>query len=72
MRNKIGQNIAVLVFIMGWTSALACQAGTPEGALEEMVTVNDVDTVLKHLPVKVQSAAEKLPLPKGPQLWRDF
>jgi hypothetical protein len=64
MGTKIVRNAVVLLLIMGSASALACQAGTPEGALEEMATATDVETLLKHFPVKVQGTVEKLPLPK--------
>jgi len=64
MGPRIGLNVAALLLIMSPASALACQAGTPEGALEEMATANDVDTLLKHFPPKVQNSIEKLPLAK--------
>jgi type IV pilus assembly protein PilA len=40
------------------------QAGTPEEALEEMATAETVETVIKHLPVKVEEYMEKLPAPQ--------
>jgi len=63
MGPRIGLNV-VLLLIMSPAPALACQAGTPEGALEEMATANDVDTLLKHFPAKMQNSIEKLPLAK--------
>jgi hypothetical protein len=59
MKITIGRSAAVLLLIVGSISASAYQYGTPEGALEEMATANDFDTLLKHLPVKVQSSLEK-------------
>jgi len=41
--------------------ARALQSGSPEEALEEIATAEDVATVLKHLPVKVQESIQKLP-----------
>jgi hypothetical protein len=64
MRTRIGLNAAVLLLIMSWATALAGQAGTLEGALEEMATANDINTLLKHFPINVQKAVEKLPLSK--------
>lgn len=63
-RIKVARNVLLLVLIMSWTSLLACQAGTPEDALEDMATANDIETVIKHLPVKVEEFMEKLPLPQ--------
>lgn len=40
--------------------AFALQANTPEAALEEMVTADTLDGVIKHFPLKVQEAIEKL------------
>src|SRR5215510_1525346 len=40
--------------------ALACQSNTPEAALEEMVTTDKLEVVLKHYPLIVQEAVEKL------------
>ena len=59
MKITIGRSAAVLLLIVASISASAFQYGTPEGALEEMATANDFDTLLKHLPVKVQSSLEK-------------
>jgi hypothetical protein len=56
---------ALIVFSISMIpSAKALQSGTPEGALEEMATANDIETVIKHLPIKVQEFMEKLPLPQ--------
>jgi hypothetical protein len=62
MNITIGRMAAVLLLTISSISASAYQSGTPEGALEEMATANDFDTLLKHLPVKVQSSLEKLPI----------
>ncbi len=62
MKIKIGRKAAILLLMVSWLSASACQSGTPDGALEEMATANDFGTLLKHLPVRVQSSLEKLPL----------
>jgi len=40
--------------------ALACQSNTPEAALEEMVTTDKVEVALKHFPLAVQQAVERL------------
>src|SRR5579864_6801141 len=61
---RIWQFSLILLSISIIPSAKALKAGTPEGALEEMATANDIETVIKHLPVKVQEFMEKLPLPQ--------
>ena len=61
---RIWQFALIMLSVSMIPSAQALQAGTPEGALEEMATANDVETVIKHLPVKVQEFMEKLPLPQ--------
>ena len=49
-------------FLMfGTASAGALQGGTPEAALEEIVTADSVETIIRHLPVKVQEHLDKLP-----------
>ena len=48
-------------FLMFGASAFALQGGTPEAALEEIITADSVETVIRHLPVKVQEHLEKLP-----------
>jgi hypothetical protein len=50
---RIWQFALILLSINMIPSAKALQAGTPEDALEEMATANDIETVIKHLPVKV-------------------
>jgi hypothetical protein len=72
MGTRIGWDAAVLFLILGWASALVCQAGTPEGALEEMATASDIDTLLKHFPAKVQNSIEKLPLAKKTSIVGQF
>ena len=61
---RIWQFALILLAMSIIPSAKALQSGTPEGALEEMATANDIETVIKHLPVKVQEFMEKLPLPQ--------
>src|ERR1044071_5822219 len=61
---RIWQFALILLSINMIPSAKALQAGTPEDALEEMATANDIETVIKQLPVKVQEFMEKLPLPQ--------
>lgn len=38
----------------------AVQSSTPEAALEEMVTADSLDTLARHLPVKVEEAINKI------------
>lgn len=61
---RIWQFALILLSMSMIPSAKALQGGTPEGALEEMATADDVETVIKHLPVKVQEYIEKLTLPQ--------
>lgn len=61
---RIWQFAVILLSMSMIPSAKALQSGTPEGALEEMATANDIETVIKHLPLKVQEFMEKLPLPQ--------
>jgi hypothetical protein len=61
MKKKLCQ-FATILFLLGTIPhARALQAGTPEEALEEMATADNIQTVIKHLPVKVQEFMEKLP-----------
>jgi type IV pilus assembly protein PilA len=54
---------ATILFLLGTIPHVrALQAGTPEEALEEMATAENIKTVIKHLPVKVEEYMEKLPL----------
>jgi hypothetical protein len=41
-------------------AALCLQASTPEGALEEMVTTDKIETLASHLPVKIEEAINAL------------
>jgi len=60
--NKLLYPFAILLFVVGGIPvAQALQSSSPEEALEEIVTAESVDTVIKHLPVKVQEFIEKLP-----------
>lgn len=52
--------------------ARAVQSGSPEEALEEIVTADSVETVIKHLPVKVQDYFEKLPKQQKALLTSEF
>lgn len=61
---RIWQFALILLLMSMIPSAKALQGGTPEDALEDMATANDIETVIKHLPVKVQEFMEKLPLPQ--------
>jgi hypothetical protein len=51
-----------LLFLLVYTfsSAVALQA-SPQEALEEIATADKIDTVIKHLPVKVEEHLRKLP-----------
>jgi hypothetical protein len=48
------------------------QSSSPQEALEEIVTAGSVDTVVKHLPVKVQEFIEKLPKQQKAALTDEF
>lgn len=64
MKKKLCR-FAIIIFLLATIPhAWALQAGTPEEALEEMATAETVETVIKHLPVKVEEYMEKLPLPQ--------
>jgi type IV pilus assembly protein PilA len=61
MEKKLCQFAAVLFLLVTIPHAWALQAGTPEEALEEMATADSIETVTKHLPVKVEEYVKKLP-----------
>src|ERR1041385_1732804 len=64
---------AVLLFLVGSvTRAQALQSSSPQEALEEIVTAGSVDTVVKHLAVKVQEVIEKLPKQQKAALTDEF
>jgi len=52
--------IFLISFFVCSGGALACQSNTPEAALEEMVTTDKLEVVLKHYSLTVQEAVEKL------------
>ena len=53
------RNSLFLIAILLSTPAF-CWQNTPEAALEEMATADKLEVMVKHLPVKVQEAIEKL------------
>jgi hypothetical protein len=56
---------ATIFFLLGTIPhARALQSGTPEEALEELGTAENVETVIRHMPVKVEEYMEKLPAPQ--------
>ena len=64
---------AILLFVVGSIPhAQALQSSSPEEALEEIVTADSVETVIKHLPVKVQEFVEKLPKQQKALLTDEF
>src|SRR5262249_22029597 len=62
MTNKCWRFAAILLLVCSIPWAHALQAGTPEAALEEIATADNVDAVIRHLPVKVEEHLAKLPL----------
>jgi type IV pilus assembly protein PilA len=54
-------HFALFVFLFSSLRLARAQSGSPEAALEEIATAEDVATVIKHLPVKVQEYIEKQP-----------
>lgn len=62
MRRKLWHFAAMLFVISCMPFAQAIQAGTPEAALAEMATADNIDTLIKHFPVKVEEYMAKLPL----------
>src|SRR5215467_5000205 len=62
MTDKLCRFAAILLLLCSIPCACALQAGTPEAALEEIATADNVDTVVRHLPVKVEKHLAKLPL----------
>lgn len=55
-------SVAAALFLLGLVPrAHALQSGTPDAALEEIATADKFETVIKHLPVKVEEFIQKLP-----------
>lgn len=50
----------LITFSICGKTALAFQASTPEGALEEMVTTDKFEVVIRHFPVQLEEAIAKL------------
>lgn len=61
MKRKLWSVAATLFLLGSVRPAHALQAGTPDAALEEIATADKVETVVKHLPVKVEAYIQKLP-----------
>jgi hypothetical protein len=59
MRVKDSYSLLFLL-VCTFSSAMALQA-SPQEALEEIATADKIDTVIKHLPVKVEEHLRKLP-----------
>ena len=62
MRRKLWHFASILFLINCMPCAQAIQASTPEAALAEMATADNIDTLIKHFPVKVEEYMAKLPL----------
>lgn len=62
MKRKLWHLAAILLVISCMPCAQAIQAGTPEAALAEMATADNIDTLIKHFPVKVEEYMAKMPL----------
>jgi hypothetical protein len=63
MKTKKLCQFATILFLLGAIPhSWALQAGAPAEALEEMATADNIETVIKHLPVKVEEYMEKLPV----------
>lgn len=52
--------IAFAFFFLCGSYALALQASTPEGALEEMVTTDKLEVFTRHVPIELQEEIERL------------
>jgi hypothetical protein len=50
----------VIAFLNFRGAAFSLQANTPEGALEELVTADKIETFARHMPVQVEEAINKL------------
>lgn len=62
MKRKLWHFAAILFLINCVPCAQALQAATPEAALAEMATADNIDMLIKHFPVKVEEYMAKLPL----------
>jgi hypothetical protein len=70
---KLLYPFVIFLFVAGSIPrAQALQSGSPEEALEEIVTADSVEAVIKHLPVKVQEFVEKLPKQQKAALTDEF
>jgi len=56
----LGISIFFISLLSCTNNALACQSATPEAALEEMVTTDKLEVALKHFPLTVQQAVDRL------------
>ena len=61
MRNAFHFLALFILLAISIPQARALQSGSPEEALEEIATADDLAGVLKHMPVKVQEFLEKAP-----------
>jgi hypothetical protein len=61
-KKKLCQFATILFLLGAIPHSWALQAGAPAEALEEMATADNIETVIKHLPVKVEEYMEKLPV----------
>jgi hypothetical protein len=64
MKKKLCRFVIIIFLFATIPHAWALQAGTPEEALEEMAAAQTVETVIRHLPVKVEEYMERLPAPQ--------
>lgn len=70
MKRKLWHFAAILFVISYMPCAQAIQASTPEAALAEMATADNIDTLIKHFPVKVEEYMAKLPLQQRKAMWK--
>ena len=68
MRNAFHFLALFILLAISMPQARALQSGSPEEALEEIATADDLAAVLKHMPVKVQEFLEKAPKQERAQL----
>ncbi|HEY2497767.1 MAG TPA: hypothetical protein VGK24_11920 [Candidatus Angelobacter sp.] len=61
MTKKLCLFAIIMVLSFSVPRAKALQGGTPEDALEEMVTADNIEVLVKHMPVKVETFMQKLP-----------
>jgi hypothetical protein len=60
--NRLLPIILFLFLTCSVVPAYSLQASTPQDALEEIATAENIATVMKHLPLKVQEYMQKLPV----------